>query len=154
MAFTKRSDKVAFLNTSGASVSGTFARMTNFTEFSQSKNPKEYTRQYVDEEFERSDIVGYAPSISYSFDYDGENDVHSAIVAITDGEKTGEDAYVAIALVDVASGDALVRVYSVIPDTEGDSVEAYTYSGTLKAVGAASEATGTVSDDGASVTIA
>ncbi|MDE6502057.1 MAG: hypothetical protein K2L10_08240 [Ruminococcus sp.] len=47
---------------------GSFQRMEGFTDLGYSQNPKEYSRQYVDEEFERTDIVGYAPSISYSFD--------------------------------------------------------------------------------------
>ena len=32
------------------------------------KNPKEYARQYVDSPSEDTDVVGYSPSIDYSFD--------------------------------------------------------------------------------------
>lgn len=73
MGVTKRSDKVAFIGIAGSDGSVIYHRMTNFTEFSQSKNAIEYSRQYVDEDFERSDVVGYAPSISYQFDYDEAN---------------------------------------------------------------------------------
>ena len=45
----RRNDKVAFLSTDGE----TYNRMTNFTEITQSKNAIEYSRQYVDEDFER-----------------------------------------------------------------------------------------------------
>ena len=50
----------------------TFYRMTGFTSLPQNKNPQEYSRQYVDEDFQRSDIMGYAPQIPYNFDrHDG-----------------------------------------------------------------------------------
>lgn len=43
----------------------TYTRMTGFTSMSESKNSTEYSRQYVDEASERSDVVGYSPSNDY-----------------------------------------------------------------------------------------
>lgn len=50
--------RVAFLNTDATGSSPKFERMTNFTSMTNGKNPKEYSRQYVDESTERSDVVG------------------------------------------------------------------------------------------------
>lgn len=134
MATAKRSDKVAFMG-----VDGKYYRMTNFTEIATSKNPKEYGRQYVDEEFERVDVVGYNPSISYGFDYDKENPVHKQLKEIVDGELVGGEAVVEILMVDIddrdGSNNAISRRWSVIPDGEGGSLDAYTYSGTFRANG-------------------
>lgn len=142
----RRTDKVAFFS----SDSEIYKRMTNFTEITQSKNAIEYSRQYVDEDFERTDIVGYSPSISYNFDYAGEkNEVHKAIVDITDNEKLGDDAIVSIVLVDMTdeAHKATHREFSIIPDTEGDSMEAYTYTGTMRANGPVTIGKATTSDE-------
>lgn len=151
MGVSKRSSKVAFIGVAGSgenASSVTYRRMTNFTEFSQSKNAIEYSRQYVDEDFERSDVVGYAPSVSYNFDYDGSNAGHKVIVDITDGERIGDAAIVSIVVVDVeaSTNNAVHREFTVIPDSEGDDTNAYTYSGTLKANGPAVHGTATSSD--------
>ena len=63
----QRSQRVAFMDV-GAGGSAEYTRMTGFTALTNGKNPKEYSRQYVDENTERSDVVGYSPSIEYSFD--------------------------------------------------------------------------------------
>lgn len=136
----KRSDKKAFY---GVPSEGkiTFTRMRYFTDLSISKNPKEYSRQYVDESEERADVVGYSPSMSYVFDdYKGDA-VLEDIVEITNGEKLGLDAQREIIQVDFArevNGGyyAVKRTFSVIADSEGDSTDAYTYSGTFKTVSA------------------
>ena len=134
MALVKRCEKLAFMK-----VGEKYCRMTNFTEISVGKNTKEYTRQYVDEEFERSSVVGYATSVSYSFDYDNENEVHAVIKKITDGELLADDAVVEIVMVDVtdeeSSNNAISRSWSVIPENEGGSIDAYTYSGSFRANG-------------------
>lgn len=151
----KRSDKVAFI---GVSDNGgvKYHRLANFTEFSQSKNAKEYSRQYVDEDFERSDVVGYSPSISYSFDYDGSNAGHKLIIDITDGEKLGDEAICSIVVVDMTrradEGNAIQREFSVIPDSEGDDTNAYTYSGTLKANGPSVKGTAASTDSWQTIT--
>ena len=150
----KRAGKVAYYGVPGDSGGATaYTRMKGFTELSISKNPKEYSRQYVDEEFEQTDVVGYSPSISYGFDLYEGNAVHDDIVTITDGEKVGSDAVRTILLVDFTSGsetegyDAIQRNFAVIPDSEGDSMDAYTYGGSFKAKGESKAVKVTVSDD-------
>ena len=132
----KRSRKVAFMNISTTAIAN-FLRMTKFTEISKSKNPTEYSRTYVDEDGEVTDVTGYSEEISYNFDLHVGNLVHQKIVDITDNEKTGADALVQILQVDftkpVGDGyEARLRTYSVVPDAEGDSTDAYTYSGAFR----------------------
>jgi len=141
----QRSQKLAFYGiptAEGATV--TYTRMRGFTDASTSKNAKEYTRQYVDESAERSDVIGFSPSISYAFDRYTDNAVHTDIVELTDGEYTGSDAIRSILIVDMTTStgtdttttyDAIKRDFTVIPDSEGSSLDAYTYSGTFKANG-------------------
>ena len=138
----KRSDKVAFYGvTNGETV--VYHRMKGFTDISISRNPKEYSRQYVDEEFERTDVVGYATSMSYGFDQHIGDAVHEDIAAVHDSELLGTDA--------VRSTDktfvARKRDFAVIPDGEGDSMDAYTYSGTLKTAGDTVVGTAATEDD-------
>ena len=132
----KRSRKVAFMNVSTTAIAN-FLRMTKFTEISKSKNPTEYSRTYVDEDGEVTDVTGYSEEISYNFDLHTGNLVHEKIVNITDNEKTGADALVQILQVDLTKpvGDgyeARLRTYSVVPDSEGDSTDAYTYAGSFR----------------------
>ena len=146
---SKRSDKVAFFGLAGSN--SEFSRMRGFTEFSVNKNPIEYSRRYIDEQTERNDVVAYAPSISYSFDRFSDNDVHKELIDIADMEKVGADAVRYIVIVDL-SGDAaeknaVLREWTVIPDSEGNDNDAYTYSGSLKANGEIVLGTAT-SDDG------
>lgn len=152
MAMVKRCEKVAFMD-----VGDKYARMTNFTEISVAKNPKEYTRQYVDEAFERSNVVGYSTSVNYSFDYDNENEVHALIKKITDGELLGDEAVVDIVMVDVSdeegANNAISRSWSVIPENEGGSLDAYTYSGSFRANGAPKTVTATSADDWKTITV-
>lgn len=154
---TSRAKIVAFYGIksgSGDSAAVTYYRMQGFTSLSTSKNPKEYTRQYVDEEFEQTDVVGYSPAIAYTFDrYDG-NVVHDDIARITNGELTGNDALVDIVVVDTTKStqNAAKRTYAVIPDSEGDSMDAYTYSGNFKVKGDRVEGNATVSADGLTCT--
>ena len=135
-----REIKKAFYGVPSADGEVTFTRMKYFTDLSISKNPIEYSRRYVDEKTERSDVVGYAPSISYSFDEYSDDLVLADIVSISDGEMVGTDTHRDIILVDfskeVSGGySAVKRTFSIIPDSEGDSTDAYTYSGNLKSVG-------------------
>lgn len=132
----KRSRKVAFMDVSTTSIAN-FLRMTKFTEISKSKNPTEYSRSYVDEDGEVTDVTGYSEEISYNFDLHVGNLVHEKLVDITDNEKTGADALVRILQVDFTkpkgSGyEARLRTYSVVPDSEGDSTDAYIYSGAFR----------------------
>lgn len=138
----RREDKVAFMGIKVGEVV-TYHRMKNFTDMSISKNTVEYNRRYVDESSERTDVTGYSDSISYGFDQDTASAVHSKIAEIGDQELTGDAAVVAIVIVDLmqeataGSGayKAKSRNFTVVPDSEGDSNDAYTYSGTLKANG-------------------
>ena len=132
----KRSGKVAFMDVSTTQIPN-FLRMRKFTEISKSKNPTEYSRTYVDEDGEVTDVTGYSEEISYAFDLYSGNLVHEKIVKITDDELTGDEALVKILIVDfskpVGSGyEARLRTYSTVPDTEGDSTDAYTYSGAFR----------------------
>lgn len=131
----KRSDKKAFYG-----VGDTFKRMRGFTDFSLSKNPTEYSRKYVDESSERNDVVAYNPSISFAFDRFSDDPVHTDIVGIADEEAVGADAVRSIVLVDTTEelGEgfkAQKREFAVIPDSEGNDSDTYTYSGTFKANG-------------------
>ncbi len=134
----KRSEKLAFMQ---AGDDALFKRMTGFTEFSLSKNPKEYTRKYIDEDTERTAVVSYSPQISYKFDYDPENEVHGVFTLVTDRELLGDETVVNIVLVDLsAKGEndtcpAMMRSFNIIPANEGDDTDTYTYSGSLKASG-------------------
>lgn len=92
MALVARSGKITFYGIAGEGSTITYHRMKNFTSLVTSKNPKEYTRQYIDEPFEQSDITGYSPSIAYAFDLDSANAVHNDIVEITYGELVGANA--------------------------------------------------------------
>lgn len=139
----KRSQRVAYMDTAASTGSASFERMTGFTSITNAKNPKEYSRQYVDMDTETSDVVGYAPAIEYSFDRYSNNPVHEKIAKIHDGELLGNDTHVDIVTVDLfkksSTGEkyhAVKRTYAVIPDSDGDGTDALIYSGSLKAVSA------------------
>ena len=130
-----RHKKVAFYGVPNESGEVTYCRMPKFTQLNQNKNPITYDRQYVDEPFQQSDVTGYSPSIAYAFDYYRNFPVQEDIVKITDGELIGDDAVRDIIVVDVETGTATKRPYSVIPNTEGDNINIYTYSGDFKCKG-------------------
>lgn len=152
----KRNGKVAYMDVSTTTIAN-FLRMTKFTEISKSKNATEYSRTYVDEDGEVTDVTGYSEEISYAFDLYKGNLVHQKIVDITDNEKTGNDALVKILTVDfsktVGSGyEARLRTYSVVPDAEGDSTDAYTYSGAFRKNSGFTIGVATISEDGLTAT--
>lgn len=153
----KRSEKLAFMQvTEGAST--VYRRMTGFTELSVSKNPKEYSRKYIDETAERNAVIGYSPSISYKMDYEPENTVHKEFSQIADHELTGEDAVRNVIIVDLTTADqngvcdAIKREFSIIPSMEGDDSETYTLSGNMKASGEIVFGTATSSDGWKTIT--
>lgn len=125
----------------------TLTRMRNFTQLSQSKNPQEHSRKYVDEKDQRTDVMGHAPQIDYAFDRDNTDAVLADIISITDSESVGEDAVRTIVLVDTDTGKAIRRDYSVIPSSEGDDANIYTHSGSFKANGEKVHGTAATSDD-------
>lgn len=152
----KRSEKLAFMQieSGGSSV---FKRLTGFTEFSISKNPREYSRKYLDEDMERSEVMGYSTSISYKFDTDPDCEVHKALYEIADKELIGPEAEVTIVIADLSTLKegacaASLRKYSVIPSSEGDDADTYTVSGTLRAAGKNVFGTCQSSDDWQTVT--
>lgn len=148
MGIAKRNSKVAFYGVTTKS-GVVYHRMSGFTEFSTAKNPIEYSRQYVDEETEFTDVVGYSPSVSYEFDLFTENPVHLDIADIADNERVGAEAVRTIILVDMESSThtAVKRDFAVIPDSEGSSMEAYTYSGNFKVKGEKVFGTASTNDD-------
>lgn len=147
----KRSNKVSFFgNTSGGDE--VFNRMRGFTTLSGSKNPSEYSRQYVDEEFETTDVTGYSPSIDFGFDQYKNDPVHDEMVEILDDEKTGTEARRNIVTVDFSKPTesgyrATKRKYAIIGDSEGDSMDAYTYSGTFRSTGSRIKGIATLNED-------
>lgn len=149
----KRNGKVAFYN-----VGSTYYRMKGFTEFTTNKSPIEYSRQYIDEEFKHNDVVGYDTSVSFSFDLMKENEVHLDIAGIFDGEKTGDSAVRDIVVVDFTDEKspgkygAFKRSFTVMPESEGDSTDAYTYSGNLRVSGGLTIGTAESSDGFETVT--
>lgn len=149
----QRADRVAFMDTDTTGSTPAFTRMTGFTTMTGSKEPKEYSRQYVDESTERSDVVGYAPGVEYSFDRHTNNPVHEKIAEISDKEKVGSDTHVDIVTVDLFTEDdegrckAIKRTYAVIPDSDGDGTDALIYSGNFKAVSQIEEGYATSDDE-------
>lgn len=150
-----RNRKVAFYK-----VGDKFIRMTGFTAMSKSANPKEYARQYVDETGEITDVTGYSPSIEYTFDQYTNNEVHRDIVEITEDEKTGSAAVREIVIVDMTSPvgennnefEARKRLFAVIPGTDGDNADTYSYTGTLKSKSSSIKGVATLDAEGTSVT--
>ena len=134
-----------------------YKRMTGFTEFSLSKNPKEYSRKYIDEDMERSEVVSYSPVISYKFDTDPENEVHQYLCSISDNEFVGKDAECSIVIVDLSKlnengeAPAVMRKFSVIPENEGDDRDTYTFGGRFKAAGTKKFGVATTEDEWQSV---
>ena len=153
----KRSDKVSFLGCISEGTE-TFNRMRGFTTLSGAKNPTEYSRRYVDEEFETTDVTGYSPSLDFGFDQYIGDPVHEEMVEILDNEKLGTEARRNIVTVDFSqqagegSYKAVKREYAIIGDSEGDSMDAYTYSGTFRSTGKRIVGTATVDENGAVAT--
>ena len=149
MNVARRSEKVAFYGVKGESDAVTYHRMEGFTDITTSKNPKEYTRQYVDMDTEITDVTGYSTSMDYSFDWIKGNAVHDDLIQITDDELVGAEAVRSIVVVDMSSDTyaAKKRDFTVVPDSEGDTTDAYTYSGSLRAYGEVVDGTAT-SEDG------
>ncbi len=137
----KRAEFQSYMNVAASGSTASYELIgEGFTSLSESKNPKEYSRQYVHEITERTDVVGYAPSIAYSVDAHTNNSVITKIMAVTDQELTGADAQVDIVSVNVFAGSetsapAFKRKYNIIPDNKGDGTDALIYTGTLRAAG-------------------
>lgn len=137
----QRAKKLAFYGVKGTEGTTVYHRMKGFTKLETEKNPSEYSRQYVDELFEETDVTGYSPAVAYEFDRYADDPVHQDMVALTDGEMVGDEAIRTLIMVDLAvpnddgSYPAISRDFAVIPDSEGDGTDAYIYTGAFRAKG-------------------
>lgn len=134
-----------------------YHRMSGFTKMDTQSNPVEYSRRYVDESFEQTDVVAFSPSISFTFDRYNGNPVHDDIVAIADTEALGTDAVRSIVVVDLStesegSCSAVKRDFAVVVDKEGDTTDAYTLSGSFYTKGEKVFGTAVLADDGQTLT--
>ena len=147
-----RADIVNFM---GLTIDATiFYRMKGFTDAGKSLNSSTYDRRYVDEKTERSDVVAFATEIAYAYDRIYGNAVHNVISKVHEDEIVGFNVpIVTVNFNEPVDGGykAKMRVWSVQPDSDGDSTDAYTYSGAFKAnssiiTGVASIETGNSND--------
>ena len=135
-------------------------RMKGFTSFGTSRNTEQYTRKYVDEKHQTSDITAYNTSIGYKFDLFEDNPVHQLFADITNNEKIGSEALVDIYVVDfskpVGSSDdeyeCAHRKMVLVPSSDGDDANVYTYSGDLRTKGDREVGVATVSADELTIT--
>ena len=146
-----RHEKVAYFGVETDN-SVTYHRMCGFTKMDTEKNPVEYSRRYIDECFEQTDVVAFSPSISFTFDRYNGNPVHDDIVALSDSEALGTDAVRSIVIADLSTlkggaCSAVKRDFSVIVDSEGDSADAYTLSGSFNTKGEKVFGSAALSDD-------
>ena len=153
-----RHEKVAYYGVQDTNGNVVYHRMCGFTKMDTSKNPVEYSRRYIDESFEQTDVVAISPSISFTFDRYGDNPVHDDIVMISDNEILGADAVRSIVVVDMSQKDeagkcpAILRDFSVMVETEGNSTDAYTLSGTMSTKGEKVFGTAQISEDAKTLT--
>jgi hypothetical protein len=112
-----------------------------FTAFSESKNPQEYSRKYINDKTQRSDVTGYAPQYDYTLDCIDGDPVVAEIVKVHDNELTGNEAKRYIITVNLwsdSTGKACAakrRLYTIVPDKKADGTDALVYSGSMKAAG-------------------
>lgn len=151
-----RSNIVAYLGVpAGETV--TYYRMQGFTAHTENANPREYSRQYVDEIFEQTDVTGYTPNIDFEFDWYVGHPVHNYLTEIINNEMIGSAAVVTIVTVDMTidpleAPNGIERDYSVIANSKGSSLDAMTYSGSFKVKGNPFPGRATVAPDGLSLT--
>lgn len=115
-----------------------------FTRLVNNKAPTEYTRKFVNQRTETTDIIKYQTEILYEIDVLSNNEVIRRILDITDGEwRTGAamtdvvtvwtDEIVARPMVCAASR----RQYKIIPTTIGDDIQTLRTTGKMVAQGEA-----------------
>ena len=137
----QRHEKVAYYGIKDTDGNTVYHRMCGFTKMDTSKNPKEYKRRYIDEDFEQSDVVAFSPSVSFTFDRYSNDPVHEDIVKLADNEVLGTDAIRTIIIADFSTMDeagkveVVMRDFSVMVEAEGNSLDAYTLSGVMNAKG-------------------
>lgn len=133
-----RSKRKLFMGVKGSGSTVTYTRMRGFTSLSESKNPIEYSRKYVDESFETTDVTGMSSSYDFTFDRLTPNTVLDDIANIIDNELLGTEAvreFISVDFYKPGPGEgyeAVKREFSIIGDTVGDGTDALTYSGTLR----------------------
>ncbi|MBE6657126.1 MAG: hypothetical protein E7604_01650 [Ruminococcaceae bacterium] len=143
MGLVTRSDMRSYLL-----VNGVYREIgEGFTDFTENKNPKEYSRQYIHESAERTDLVGFAPSVTYAFDVFDADEVQAALMEIMLSEAVGDAAAVTVVTAflhkpaEDGCVEAVCREYTVCPAKLGAGTEALICSGTLKARGDAKRGT-------------
>jgi len=155
-----RHDKVAYYGVKDTDGNVIYHRMCGFTKMDTSKNPVEYSRRYIDESFEQTDVVAFSPSISFAFDRYSGNPVHEDIVQLADNEIMGTDAVRSIVIADISTKNdngecsAIMRDFSVMVENEGNSNDAYTLSGTMSTKGEKVFGKAVLSDDAQTLTFA
>lgn len=155
----KRSEKLVFMEVKSGSASG-YARLEGFTTQTFNANATEYSRHYMDEDTDRTDVTGYSESINYNFDQYIGQPALSEIVKITENELIGTDAVRNILVVDMTSNtsggqyDATLRAYAIVPSSNGDTTDCMTYSGDFKSRGAKKAVKVTLDADFVNATIA
>ena len=153
-----RHEKVAYYGVIGDDGNVVYHRMCGFTKMDTSKNPVEYSRRYIDESFEQTDVVAFSPSISFAFDRYSGNPVHEDIVKLSDNEILGTDAVRSIVIADISTKNddgecsAIMRDFSVMVENEGNSTDAYTLSGTMSTKGEKVFGKAMLSDDAQTLT--
>ena len=152
MKFVKGTEKLAFWSVVAQDAT-TYKRLQGFDEFSKSMNPNEYSRKYVDEEFERTDVTRYSPSFSFGFNPIVGNAVHDDLIKMSDNEVIGSDAVRSVVVVDLSQETetkgtykAVKRDFSVIFDSEDNSDELLKYTGNCKTAGEPVFGTATTTD--------
>lgn len=136
-----------------------FLRMSGFTDHGKSFNAQTYERRYVDEKTIRTDVIGYATQIAYTFDRIKDNKVHDLVASVHDEEKVG----VLVPIISVNFNEkveeeantykARKRMYSIIPDADGAGTDAYQYSGNFASTGEIVECKVTSSDGFKTITV-
>ncbi len=119
-----------------------YVKMSNFTKLVTEKNPMEQGRFF--RQFNFAQKVRYMPYICYSFERYLTNPVHNDISRICDEEIAGRLSVRKIITVDFTrplnKDDAYVayiRDFAVVGGRQGENMEWYEYSGTLRATGKA-----------------
>lgn len=141
MSLIMRYQWEAYLECLRQALPGYFLMGEGFTDLTESKNAKEYSRKYVKDKNERTDVVGYASSIGYSADVYDDDPVVQEVIAVSDEELIGSEAQRYIVSVNrwqsVAANTfvAYRKKYAIIPDGKGEGTDALIYSGNFKAVG-------------------
>ncbi len=154
----QRHEKVAYYGVIDTEGNEIFHRMCGFTKMDTSKNPVEYTRRYIDESFDQTDVVAFSPSIAFAFDRYSGDPVHDDIVKLSDNEILGTGAVRSIVIADTSEPDetgavsAIKRDFSVMVESEGNSTDAYTLNGTMSTKGEKVFGKATLSADGKTLT--